>query len=77
MAAVPQAAPIDGAFQLAAGVPLNVLVTRERLALLRVESADPHRVLPYNYELTILFTRTADSRWIVGDPVGAFLIDDL
>ena len=68
---------MDGAFQLAAGVLLVVHSTPERLALLRVESADPHRALPYNYELSILFTRVADSRWIVGDPEGAITTDDL
>ena len=49
----------------------------ERLALLRVESIDPRRPLTYNYELSILFTRVADSRWIVGDSEGLISTDDL
>ena len=69
----PHAAPTDGAYPLTAGVPLTVPVTPERLALLRVESADPHRA----HELSILFTRVAESRWIVGDPEGAITTDDL
>ena len=49
----------------------------ERLALLRVESTDPRHPLTYNYELSILFSRVGDSRWIVSDPDGNITTDDL
>ena len=69
--------PPDESFALAPGVPLTVPNSPERLALIRVESTDPRRPLPYNYELSVLFSRVSDSRWIVSDPEGVLSTDDL
>ena len=79
MAVVPHTPliPNVGTFVLAPGTPLVVPASPERLALIRVESTDPRRPLAYNYELSILFTRVAESRWIVGDPDGNLATDDL
>ena len=79
MAVVPHALvlPVDGTFELGPGVPMVCPTSPERLALLRVESTDPRLPLTYNYELSIIFSRVADSRWIVGDPDGNLSTDDL